>query len=104
MLITVLERLIIFVLLVWGVTNIISGSMIMKPFRDLLYNLSPTLGKLISCYMCTGFWVGISISFWCVGTIYPNSIIAGPVLDGFIGSGTTWIIFVILEKLGARNL
>ena len=104
----VLERLMVFVLVVWGTTNILSGSKLLKPLRDWLLHSMRWLGELVDCYMCTGFWVGLSWSFLGLGTcnelrFYPVDLI-GLVADGCLASGTTWIIFVVLEKLGAAKL
>lgn len=104
-----LERLIIFILVVWGMTNIISGSYIFQPLRDWLKDVR-VLGRLLPCYMCTGFWVGLMVSL--IDHISRNqfreigSVLAVKEIfyDGCIGSGTTWILFVILARLGSREL
>lgn len=55
-----ISSLILFSLAVVGMTNIIvDPATIMKPLRDLLENKGPKwLNKLVSCYQCTGTWVG----------------------------------------------
>ena len=42
-----------------GITHIIVLSSIFEPIRNFLSQNIPPLGKLISCTMCTGFWVGV---------------------------------------------
>lgn len=51
-----------------GITSIITKSLIFKPFRDLLDNekeglYENFLGNLVTCAQCTGFWVGILLSY-----------------------------------------
>ena len=41
-----------------GITNIIVNATILDNPRDFVINQSRFLGKLITCMMCTGFWVG----------------------------------------------
>jgi len=41
-----------------GATIIITQSYIFKGFRNFLSKKSKKLGKLFSCPMCMGFWVG----------------------------------------------
>lgn len=103
--VSVSERLLIAVLLVWGTTNIVSGSKLTSPLRDRLQESNAKLGELANCYMCTGFWVGCVVSmvgFGVAKSIAPGLI--GVIADGFIASGSTWIIHVVLERLGASEL
>lgn len=102
---SVSERLLIAVMLVWGTTNIVSGSKLTRPLRDRLQESNARLGELANCYMCTGFWIGCLwsvLGFGIAKSIAPVWI--GVIADGFMMSGSTWIIHVVLEKLGASEL
>lgn len=104
----VLERLVILVLVVWGTTNVVSGSKLVKPLRDRLQHFSPALGTLAKCYMCAGFWIAIGWSFLGLGVCNQFRLfelqsfgnVIGVIADGMMGSGTTWILFVVLARLG----
>jgi hypothetical protein len=52
-------QLIIFFLSCLGATFIINISYIFKPIREKAACISESLGKLLKCPMCMGFWVGL---------------------------------------------
>jgi hypothetical protein len=43
----------------WAITNILVNGSIFDPLRIYLQVMYPTLGKLVTCMQCSGFWVGI---------------------------------------------
>ena len=47
-----------------GLTLIIVLSILLEPIRDFLSSKSSYAEKLLSCTMCTGFWVGGIASIW----------------------------------------
>lgn len=56
--------LLLFILIGFGITTIITKSSIFEPLRDRLDNGGDTLsenffGMLIVCPMCVGFWIGV---------------------------------------------
>ncbi len=53
-----MEQLLFF-LACLGLTFIINFSYIFKPIRGGAEKLSPSLGKLLKCPQCMGFWVGL---------------------------------------------
>lgn len=53
-------NLLLFVLFGVGLTNILVNASILDYFRDFITERSFFFGKLLSCMLCTGFWVGIS--------------------------------------------
>lgn len=60
----------LFLLSCLGATFIINMSYVFKPIREKASSLSPTLGKLLKCPQCMGFWVGIiirSLFMWHAG-------------------------------------
>jgi len=96
----------ILILAAWGLTNIVSGSLLFRPARAWFDAKVPFIGRLLRCYMCFGFWAGILISlmtrnqFRVLDFEFWRLIL----LDGWICSGTTWIIYVILVRLGSEEL
>jgi hypothetical protein len=53
----------LFILAGVGITNLVVNASILEGIRDYLGSKSSFLDKLLSCMMCSGFWVGIGISF-----------------------------------------
>jgi hypothetical protein len=53
----------LFILTGVGITNLVVNATILEGIRDYIGNKSYFLKKLLSCMMCSGFWVGIVISF-----------------------------------------
>lgn len=110
-----------YLLIVFGVTNAISFLHVGYPLRRVICGLSDDqfyskikrgekinslrnfrhlyLGRLIHCHACTGFWVGLLISFF-----WNNLKITGDIFNGFLSSAFCFVIWVILVKLGAKNL
>jgi len=99
----VLDRLAIFILSCWGVTNVVAGSKLIRPIRDRLKPV-PFLGDMLPCYMCAGWWVGAGLSAIGLGPGDLPNYVFTIIRDGFISSGTCWIIHVVLTKLGSDQL
>lgn len=52
--------LIVFILSTFGLTQIVVNSQIMSPLRTFCEEWFPnTLGKIVNCSMCFGFWAGV---------------------------------------------
>jgi hypothetical protein len=85
----------IFIIGVIGITHIIVESKLLKPVREWIKPRFPKLYELLTCYQCSGFWVGLicgipyytlcwQLIFWLflfggMGSIL--SVIAATVLD-----------------------
>lgn len=69
--------LLLFIIVGIGITNLIVNATILDNLRLLVTDESEFLGKLISCMMCSGFWVGFIISFgFNISPIYGGAIIS----------------------------
>lgn len=112
-----------FCIAVFGATNIIVASALMKPIRDFITFKemrkddkgvlvgvtlrSPVLlGKLINCPMCLGFWIAIffSVMVWSpasnvMGKSIAYNHVLGCLYDGCIGSITSWVAYLSISKL-----
>ena len=88
--------LILFSLVAFGLTNIITISKIGLRWRDLAEKVHPKLGELFRCPMCMGFWVGLGLSFWKS----PTDLM---ILDAILGSAAAWLIYCITWKLALRD-
>jgi hypothetical protein len=83
-------QLIYFILIAYGLTQILCYGSILNPIR-------PTkgfFGELLKCPMCTGFWVGV---FLCGVSPYTELFsfecsIINCILLGFLSSGTSYIL------------
>lgn len=69
--------LLLFILVGVGITNLIVNATIFDNPRDFVIKKSEFLGKLVSCMMCSGFWVGFLVSFtFDFSPIYGGAIIS----------------------------
>ena len=105
-----ITKVLTWVLLNYGLTNIVVFSLIFEPVRNFFERLSQTntkikwlgmfLSKMTSCPMCFATWSGffISIIIWS-----PTHVLFGTptefswFFDGIISSGSVWAINSIIE-------
>lgn len=110
-------KLIIFIFVCYGISNSVVYSdgpinMFLK-IRNLANKIGPNFGELFNCMMCFPFWAGAIISL--LDIVLFTSVLFTPfnlvlgfestiiikafiiVLDGFLSSGTTWLIHNIEE-------
>jgi len=67
----------LFILAGVGITNLVVNATILDNPRDFIIKHSPFLGKLITCMMCSGFWIGFLIGpFFNIGLLW-----AGPAIS-----------------------
>ncbi len=85
-----LVDLLIFTLGCAGVTIIIVSSVVMEPVRSFVEKKSASLGKLINCSMCSGFWVGLIASFFYE---------INPLWGAAISSLASWSISSLVEMM-----
>lgn len=101
-----MAELVVFILVTFGITNIVTLGKIFEPIRRRTREDS-WVGTLIRCPMCFGFWVGLLVSLAGL-RVTPDLLVLAPysshVLDGGIGSGSTWAVHVILCRLGSDDL
>ncbi len=105
-------RIILFILLAYGITNIVVFGSIFVNWRNFWYQKSPKIfGKLFTCPMCLSFWVGGILSY-----IVSNNGLCTPFLeygitnlplvwffDACFTSGCVWIIHNIEEAFERSN-
>ena len=110
--------ILLFFILNYGMSNIIVFSNgpfhIFEKFRNLMSELSGQLGELFSCMICYPTWNGMILSalslilgvYFTPFTLLFNGeyVIITIVLDGAIGSGSTWLIHNIEEYFERANI
>ena len=74
-----------------GITMIITVSSLFLPIRSFIDSKSSYLGELINCPMCTGFWVGLIVSFL--------SYDMPPFYGGAIASFFSWLFIGVAELI-----
>lgn len=112
-----LWMLIVWCLSVFGAANGVAVSGLLKTFREWLTYTDiqrdengvlrqATLrkfqlpGKLIHCPMCLGFWFGIlwGITLFDIsGQIMATNFFQSLVLNGFLGSATSWLLYLWIQ-------
>lgn len=89
-------NLLLFLLICWGMTQIITTGKIFEPIRNYL-NL-----EVLRCSMCMGMWVGIIIflGFWFCGIqLFPN-IYIGSFFFGCISSAVSFFLMSVVKEDG----
>ena len=93
-------QLIYFILVAYGLTQILVHGSIFDPIRPA----KGKLGELFQCSMCLGFWVGIvvyGLSFYTeLFTFELNG--ANPFLLGCLSSGTSYILSQLFDDEGIK--
>lgn len=85
--------LILFILTTWGLSNILANMVIAKPLRQIKLL---DLGKMIKCTACNSFWIGILLeNVYHIQSV--DNIYLALLLSGLLASGTSWILFSILQ-------
>lgn len=64
-----------------GITNIVVNASILDSPRDFIISHSLLFGKLVTCMLCTGFWVGILLWMFAPATFGMFGILA-PICAG----------------------
>lgn len=97
----------IYILVGWGITDILVNGSILNGVRNFCLVRIPILGKLFSCIQCSGFWVGILLGVLSIlGVIetplWDFSPAARVLASGFLISGCSVfvnsVIFYLLSK------
>lgn len=88
----------IFSLATIGLTFIITLSYLFKNVRIKAKILNQSLGKLLSCSQCTGFWSGVLIRLVQLFHLNLNLDIE-ILLYGFIGSFISYIAYLLMKPL-----
>jgi hypothetical protein len=93
----------------YGLTTIIVQSKIMEPVRLIFKETVSFMYKLLTCMMCTGFWVGVltstgfkySVSYSIFSVTNTNifELISYTIFDGAIVSGVIWLTYLIQLNL-----
>jgi|TARA_B110000211_G_C14083845_1_gene555785 hypothetical protein len=103
-------EVLLFILVTYGISNIVVFGSIFEGFRDFWNDLSPNFfGKLFSCMVCLPTWVGIFISIGAHLTKFTqfspfahygldNAFLA-IFLDGCLASGCVWLVHTFQEYL-----
>ncbi len=96
------------ILVVYGIVNILVNGAILNGMRTIMIEEAAStdskliktvllkLHKLFSCVMCSGFWVGL-----VVGVFLGPYLGWYAIFNGFLFSGTCWIINALVQFLGA---
>ena len=105
--IPVSDRFLIFLLAIYGTTNIITSGKIFEGLRRKIEKISDFWGYWIKCPMCMGLWVGafFSVMGWTpVIHGWASSRLNSVVIYGLVSSGWCWIVRVVLHSLGEDDL
>lgn len=83
-----LAELILFLLWTTGATFIVVSSTILEPVRQYIFSKITHSEKLLTCHMCTGFWIGV---FAGLAQVELN-----PLQAGCMVSLTSWTLAMLI--------
>ena len=89
----------LWIMTAYGMSNIIVNGSIFDGVREYIISKSSFFGDLISCMMCTSFWVGIFMYILFSREVlhYFSFELIDYLFVGCFTSGTTWVINSISE-------
>jgi hypothetical protein len=103
-------ELLIFILVAYGMSNILVWGSIFSVPRTILHELASTSGihqpvckffsELISCMMCTSTWVGFFLSVFFYSPVHELLSITpywSWFFDGCLASGAVWAVNALVE-------
>jgi len=97
-------QLLIFLLVSYGVTNIVTSGKIFEWLRIYLDRHSKIAAYWIRCPMCLGIWVGAGWSLLGVGPGTNLGKVMNAAVAGAVASGWCWMMRVVLARLGEDEL
>ncbi len=66
-----------FALICIGWTDLLVNAAIFEWLRNFLISHAPFFGNMISCMICTGFWVGFILGiFFCLNPFFSGAVIS----------------------------
>lgn len=109
-------KLIIFILVAYGIANIMIFGSIFEGFRNFMgvnKEKPKFFGKLFSCFMCLSFWIGAVLSLIMYSPILSNNLVydfsfltliipkiyIATFFDACLASAGVWLIHTIQERI-----
>lgn len=98
----------IYILIGWGITDILVNGSILDGIRNFCLVKIPFLGKLFTCVQCSGFWVGIFLGILSLlntleTPLWDFTPAARVLASGFLISGCSVIINSTVFSLLSRR-
>lgn len=93
--------MIAFILVCFGITFALVYSKAFRFARSVR-----GLKAVLTCAQCTGFWVGILVSafgYGVFGRSWCDGCDAAALWDGFLSSGTSFLLWLVAMRLGAAE-
>ena len=102
-----MEKLFLWALMAYGMTNILVNGDIFLPTRAQIRMKAQTsefydfLDQMLKCMMCCSTWVGFFLAnVWSPSaSLFSTPGLMSWFFDGFFASGTVWIIHLLLKLI-----
>ena len=99
----------IYILIGWGITDILVNGSILDGIRNFCLVKIPFLGKLFTCIQCSGFWVGIFLGVLSLLSVFESPLwdftpVARVLASGFLISGCSVLINSMVFSLLSRRI
>jgi hypothetical protein len=84
----------------FGVTFIITDSLIFKPIRNFFSYISPNfLGEGITCPLCVGFWIGVAYRYFTTPVIEVEYLLVSYIMNAALFSIVSFILYKIQDNI-----
>jgi len=102
----VIEKIFLFAFGCIGVTHILVDGEIFRPVKEYMDQKVPKfLMKLLNCYQCTGFWVGVFFGFFMFCNCEKiHELVLNLFLTGGASSCLSYLWALILTYLEANSV
>ena len=87
-----LVDLVMFLMTCAGITSGLVGASLLDRPRDFISSKSPFFEGLLSCPMCSGFWVGLIMSMYFG---------VNPIFGAFMSSCFSWAFYTFVDAASA---
>ena len=94
-------EILLYIVAVIGFTHIVVDGKIFEPIRNLANKILPEfISTVLSCYQCSGFWIGLICGWACFPGINPFQI----VMAGFGGSFLANFAAILFNYIESRTM
>lgn len=96
-------KLLLWILIAFGICQIIVESVIFKRIRDFFKGRITAIHTLLTCYICTGVWIGWILGLFLYSPVQTEFQLSNHWIsifcDGMICSCLVWFIHKIEERI-----
>lgn len=97
-------QIMLFIFSTIGLTHIVVDGKIFEPIRNIAHRVLPNfLSYLFSCYVCSGFWIGMFCGWACFTKINEWQILMAGFSSSFLANFAA-MVFNLIESHTTFNM